>query len=232
MVGFMSEAARGREITDNLQQLVQELPPAVSLIAVSKTFPFSDIQAAWAGGQRHFGENKVQELALKAQEAVREQLDIAWHFIGRLQKNKIKKLLGIPGLVAIHSIDSLDQIQLLRKFSALPPQPVQIFIQVNTSEEASKGGFTSTQDLSLALAELAPLAAHFPLAGLMTVSAIGETDFARKAEQCFTRLRSLRDRLGPELKLSMGMGLDYPLALAQGADYVRIGQKIFGPRNP
>ena len=141
MVRFMSEAARGREITHNLQQLVQELPPAVSLVAVSKTFPFSDIQAAWAGGQRHFGENKVQELALKAQEAVREQLDIAWHFIGRLQKNKIKKLLGIPGLVAIHSIDSLDQIQLLRKFSALPPQPVQIIYSGQHQWRGQQGRF-------------------------------------------------------------------------------------------
>ena len=220
-----------KRIQENLKHLREELPPGVTLIAVSKTFSFSHIRAAHDAGQRHFGENKVQELEGKAQAARAEGMDIHWHFIGRLQSNKFKKLLAIPGLVAIHSIGSIKQVVQLKKFATEQGPAVKIFLQVNTGQEREKAGLTCLEDLQLAMGHWEGLSHRFPLVGLMTMGAIRAHDFSQEASRCFGHLRAIQEQLGPHLKLSMGMSQDYQIALDHGTDYIRVGSKIFGQRS-
>ena len=215
-------------IGQKLHRIIKELPPSVTLIAVSKTFPLSDIALAYRWGQRHFGENRVQELELKAREAAECGMDLRWHFLGPIQSNKLKKLLTVPHLEAIHSIASLRQISLLEKRDG--GRAVKIFLQVNTSGEEEKSGFSDLRELRLAIARCRGFADRFPLAGLMTMGAIRVADFNRAAEDCFQRLVAIRDQLGIPLQLSMGMSGDYSIALRYGTDYIRVGRKIFGER--
>lgn len=218
-------------IQENLQRLTEELPTGVVLVAVSKTFAFSDIQIAYAGGHRHFGENKVQELVPKAQAAKEQGMDICWHFIGRLQSNKLKKLLAVPGLEAIHSIASMKQIIQLKKLAPEQKQVVKILLQVNMSQEVEKAGFNGIEELQSAITGIDAVSDKFPLVGLMTIGAIRTTDFAEAAAKCFGGLKSIQEQIGPHLQLSMGMSQDYQIALAYGTHYIRVGSKIFGKRD-
>ena len=221
---------RESEVTQNLQRIRGELPSGVELIAVSKGFPFADIEVAHRAGQRHFGENRVGELLGKAPRALGQEMQVQWHFIGKIQSNKLKKLLSVPGLRAIHSVISFKQIELLKKFAPNLPRPVEIYLQVKTSAEEEKDGFCDLQELRQAVEECQGISASFPLVGLMTMGAIRTSDFAASARECFERLRDMRDQLDPSLQLSMGMSQDYPIAVALGADIIRVGTGIFGPR--
>ena len=217
-------------ISKNLQNILAEIPQEKNLVAVSKTFPFSDIEMAYGEGQRDFGENRVQELTAKAQEALERGMDIRWHFIGRLQSNKVKKLLQTPNLFAIHSISSLKQIELLKKLSSVPIGPISVFLQINTSLEEEKAGFIHLEELKEAVGELDSVSHSFPLLGLMTMGGVRANDFEGEAHRCFRHLQKLREQIDRPLRLSMGMGRDYPIALSHGADYIRIGELVFGPR--
>ena len=218
-------------IGKNLQRVLAELGPQVTLVAVSKTFPFTDIVLAYEQGQRHFGENRVQELVDKARQAQEQGLKIHWHFVGKIQSNKLRKILAAPGLEAIHSVAKIKQIEALKKFASIPSRAVKIFLQVNTSLEQEKDGFLNLDELNQAIAQLEGFSQQLPLAGLMTMGAIRTTNFAESAKQCFSRLRELRDQTGRPLQLSMGMSRDYKIALSYGSDYVRLGEKVFGARS-
>ncbi|KAJ2162708.1 hypothetical protein GGF46_000433 [Coemansia sp. RSA 552] len=204
----------------------------VCLVAVSKRKPPSDILAAYEAGQRHFGENYVQELCDKAPVL---PADIKWHFIGRLQSNKCKALAAIPNLWAVETIDSADKA---RKLSAAwaatgGPDPLGVFIQVNTSGEENKGGVhrANVPEVAREIAETCP---GLCLKGLMTIGSIEGSDQRPNPE--FQALVALRDELrasaGVDLALSMGMSSDFEHALELGAASVRVGTRIFGARPP
>ena len=230
------------EIARNLRLLREEVEEkravaCAGIVAVSKTFPFSDIERAYHGcsgerGQQDFGENRVHELEQKALLAREKGMDaIRWHFLGRIQTNKLKKLLALPNLEAIHSLGSLKQVELLKKFFSQQKNPVKIFLQVKTVLYEDKSGFVPGDDLGEAVAHMGEVAEKFPLQGLMTMGAIQGEDFLGKAEGCFRCLVSLREQMGEKKwELSMGMSRDYPLALSLGSRWIRVGEKIFGPR--
>ncbi len=209
---------RGYFFKENLEKIKKETIGKTILIAVSKTFPAEDIRLCYELGQRHFGENRVSELEQKAQE-LSDLKDIHWHFVGHLQSNKIKKLLSIKNLYAIHSVDKLSLLQNLIQ----EKNTAKLFLEVNTSGEKEKQGFSEITEIKEAL-KLASIE------GLMTMAKWRTQDYLQTAQECFQKLKDIRDLLNKELKLSMGMSEDYPLAVKMGSDYIRVGQKIFGTR--
>lgn len=200
----------------------------VSLLAVSK-FHSSDAIAALAeAGQLAFGENYVQELLAKAKSLT--HLPIEWHFIGPLQSNKCKEIA--PVATMIHSIDRLKLIPLLAQHRPAHLAPLQLLIQVNIDDEASKSG-VSQFDEALELAKLIQTFPNLQLCGLMTIPK-PQSDLSLQ-RHAFAQLRAWRDRLANLLgidlpHLSMGMSDDLEAAIVEGATIVRIGTAIFGPR--
>ncbi|NMC48842.1 MAG: YggS family pyridoxal phosphate-dependent enzyme [Desulfovibrio sp.] len=202
-------------------------PSGVTLVAVSKFQPAGAVSAMYACGQRLFGENYVQE-ALAKMEALAEP-DIRWHFIGRLQKNKAKFVVGRFALV--HTVDSLDLAQTLQKRAVAAHVVQPVLIQVNLDDEPQKAGVAEAD--APALAEAVAGMDHLALEGLMVLPrALDDPEASRPA---FAGLRALRDslavRLGRPLPvLSMGMSGDLEAAVEEGATHVRVGTDLFGPR--
>jgi hypothetical protein len=198
----------------------------VRLIAVSKTFPAAAILQAYQAGQRCFGENYVQEALHKISEL--PQSDIEWHFIGPIQSNKTRPIA--EHFAWVHSV---ERAKVAERLSAQRPPhlpPLQICIEVNVSGEASKSGIMPDE-----LDTLARYVASLPnlcLRGLMAIPA--PSDDVTQQRTAFARLRELSDALnlgGLKMDtLSMGMSLDFPAAIAEGATLVRIGTAIFGTR--
>ncbi|MHB8309070.1 YggS family pyridoxal phosphate-dependent enzyme [Metallibacterium sp.] len=200
--------------------------PAARLLAVSKTRPASAVRALATCGQRHFGENYVQEALAKQRELA--DLPLRWHLIGPLQSNKCRE-------VARHFdwLESLDRAKLVALLDAARPAalpPLNVLIQVNIDDEAGKSGCKPAQT-----AELARLLAQAPrlaLRGLMAIPAPVPDRAQRVA--AFRRMRALFDALRMQHStldtLSMGMSDDYELAIACGATEVRVGSALFGPR--
>lgn len=205
-------------------------PDSVKLIAVSKHFPLDDLELALAAGQRVFGENRVQELTAKADQAEDRGLDLDWHMIGTLQTNKVKYLLNRVSL--IHSVDRMRLLETIQDQAARLGMVQDVLLQVNVSGEASKGGFRPGDMREVV--EAASALTHIRLRGLMTMAPYSPNP--EDARPHFAALRQLRDDLSrefslPDLKeLSMGMTNDYVQALEEGASMLRIGSAIFGPR--
>ncbi|KAJ1896511.1 hypothetical protein LPJ66_003944 [Kickxella alabastrina] len=232
-------AERKVEISENLEEIrdavlaSRSLNVVARLVAVSKYKPASDIVAAYEAGQRHFGENYVQELSEKAPLV---PPDIKWHFIGRLQSNKCKALAAIPNLWAVETIDSGAKALKMNDAwgSAGHASPLNVFIQVNTSEEENKGGVEQHEVLKVARS-VRESCASLNLLGLMTIGSVEGSH--QQPNPDFLALVRLRDEIkaelgGPELELSMGMSDDFEHALELGATNVRVGSKIFGSRLP
>jgi pyridoxal phosphate enzyme (YggS family) len=211
-------------------------PASVRLVAVSKRQPVEKIRAAYAAGQRDFGENYAQELLAK-QAALIDLSDLRFHMIGGLQRNKVAGLLG--HISALHSVDSLRLIEELgRRAPACPVPPgrrllpggqLAVFIEVNVGAEAQKAGCEPAQ-----LAELIAAVQAQPslsLRGLMAVPA-GAGELA-SARQQYEELRELRERHGGPARLpelSIGMSRDLEVAVDCGATWLRVGTDIFGAR--
>ncbi|MEZ4222089.1 MAG: YggS family pyridoxal phosphate-dependent enzyme [Polyangiaceae bacterium] len=201
-------------------------PEQVKLLAVSKTMSPTAIRAAYAAGQRDFGENYVQELVQKA-DLLHDLPDVRWHFIGHLQRNKVKVVA--TRLHMIHTVDSPKLAAELDKRLEAAAEPLATLVEVNVGREAQKSG-VSPEALEQVLQAVSE-AKHLRLAGLMTVPPF--TDDPADARPYFDRLRELRERFGgrsvlPEL--SMGMSADLEQAVAAGATWVRVGTAVFGPR--
>ncbi len=201
-------------------------PGAVRLLAVSKGKPPEAIRAAYAAGQRAFGENYAQELAQKAA-ALADLPGLEWHFIGRLQRNKVKQV--VQAARTIHTVDRADLAAEIGKRAAAAAVKVRVLVEVNVSGEASKGG-CAPADLGAVLAAIRAAPSLEPI-GLMTIPPESEDPAA--ARPFFAALRALRDAHGgvaalPEL--SMGMTHDFPIAVEEGATLVRVGTAIFGAR--
>jgi PLP dependent protein len=204
-------------------------PLSVRLLAVSKTFSTEHVRAAYATGQRDFGENKVQE-ALQKIEATAD-LSIRWHLIGHLQSNKARK--ASPAFAAIHSIDSVDLLRRVDQAAADAGAAPDLFVQVDLAAEATKFGSPEGEVPAIVQAALDCRAAR--LRGLMLLPPW--FDDAEQARPYFRRLRLLRDRLVEDgvpasllADLSMGMSHDFEVAIQEGATLVRVGTAIFGKR--
>ena len=201
-------------------------PEQVTLLAVTKNFPVLTLQEAYDHGLRQFGENRVQEALEKMGELPH---DIQWHLIGRLQSNKINKILG--KFVLVHSVDSLELAQALSQ--RLQGKQQEILLEVNTSGEASKAG-VEVSDAPQVAEKIASLPG-LRLKGLMTIGPLTEDKVQQR--DAFKRLKGLFDQIqakpfgGENFDvLSMGMSGDYEAAIEEGSTMVRIGTALFGPR--
>lgn len=203
-------------------------PEDISLVAVTKNMPVSDLAAAYKCGLRNFGENRVQE-ALTKTNLLPE--DIHWHLIGSLQRNKARKAVDFASL--IHSVDRMSLAQTLQAIGVELGKKIQILVEVNVSGEETKAGIDPDLLLTF-LAELESLD-FLEVKGLMTIAP--QVAKAEKARPYFALLSHLAEE-AKDLKLqhikmdylSMGMSDDFTAAIAEGANIVRIGRGIFGPR--
>lgn len=201
-------------------------PADVRLLPVTKTVPAHILRLAYAAGIREFGENKLQEARDKR--ALLSDLDIRWSIIGHLQTNKVKYLVRFAS--EFHALDSLRLAEELNKRLESEGRDLDVFVQVNTSAEDSKYGLHP--DELIPFVERLGDYPRLKPKGLMTL-ALFSADIER-VRPCFRLLRALRDRAAavhPGLtQLSMGMSGDFEAAIEEGADVVRVGQAIFGPR--
>lgn len=207
-------------------------PGAITLVAVSKTHPFSAIAAAMAHGQQDFGENRLEELWDKAAQA--EALGLAerirWHMIGNIQSRKTNQAIGPIAL--IHAVDRVKIAERLSREAQAAGCTLSALFEVNMSGEESKHGFTPAE-LRMALPHVADLPG-LSFCGLMTMAPL--VDDPEDARPVFRSLRLLRDELALAYphkewrQLSMGMTNDFEIAIEEGATIVRIGSAIFGSR--
>ena len=202
-------------------------PGSATLLAVSKTFPAQDVAEAYAAGQRLFGENRLQE-AMEKMPAL--PADCAWHLIGPLQRNKVRKALE-QGFSLIQAVDSLKLAQAISRIAGELGKTASILLEVNIDGETSKHGF-APQELRELWAELTELP-HLRIEGLMCIPAPVEQ--AEAARPAFAALRRLAEELRargplPLPTLSMGMSHDFEIAIEEGATLVRVGSAIFGRR--
>lgn len=225
----MSIAESLREIRERMREACIAAgrdPAEVTLVAVSKMHPPAAVDEALRAGQLDFGENYVQE--------VREKVPvlpaaIRWHYIGSLQRNKVKYLA--PWVHMIHTVDSLRLAQEIDHRAAEHGRTIPVLLQVNVAREDVKSGCSVEE--APALAEQIARLEHLELRGLMTMPPFWP---AEQVRPFFAGLRELRERLRADLgldlpELSMGMTADFEVAIAEGATLVRVGTAIFGSRN-
>ena len=232
-----SVAQRLEGIQTQVKETAAKAGHNVVLVAVSKTKPDADVQEAYDAGQRDFGENRVQELAGKAE---RLPKDIRWHMIGHVQTNKIKDFL--PFVHLVHGVDRKKVLDVMQKEAAKLGRQVNLLLQVHIAEEATKFGFDPDELKALATPEAWNDYPNLCPVGLMGMATF--TDDATQVRREFESLASLHKEVGPALSavatargedwgiLSMGMSGDWPLAVEEGSTMVRVGSAIFGHRNP
>lgn len=215
-------------ISENLKNLKSKLPNEVTLIAVSKTKPVSDLMQAYNAGHKVFGENKVQEMESKWQEMPK---DIQWHMIGHLQRNKVKYIA--PFVSLIHAVDSLRLLKEINKQAKRNDRVINCLLQIKIAEEDSKFGMDIADATALLNSEELQNFKNVKIVGLMGMATF--TDDEKQISQEFQRLKKVFDQFKiekSELKiLSMGMSGDYKIAIENGSNMVRIGSAIFGERN-
>lgn len=224
------------EITENLAEIRSRIatacgrvgrdPASVELVAVSKTYPAEVVREALEAGQSCFGESRLQEAESKIESLPGS---LRWHFIGRVQRNKVRKIL--PLFEVVHAVDSLRLAvyadDVARESGLFP----KVFLQVNVGGEASKGGF-EPEVLRAEIDSLLVLE-RLEIIGLMCIPPAGPD--GESARPWFAALRELRDRMEPHSGvplpfLSMGMSGDFEVAIEEGATHVRVGSSIFGKR--
>lgn len=220
-------------IVNNINHYNERLAPYnTQLIAVSKTKPVEDLLQAYEGGQRDFGENKVQELTAK-QEVLPK--DIKWHMIGHLQRNKVKYIA--PFVHLIHAVDSPRLLAEINKQALKNDRIISCLLQVHIAEEETKFGFDKTELFDFLNSEALKEHQHIKVLGLMGM-ATNTSDKTRVSKE-FNQLKLLFDQIDNDIdlenvdmkELSMGMTSDYIEACEAGSTMVRIGSAIFGARN-
>ena len=219
-------------IKENLNIVRATVPSDVTLIAVSKTKPVSDLQEAYDAGQRIFGENKALEMRDKHQ-ALPD--DIQWHFIGHLQTNKIKYIA--PFVTLIHAIDSLSLLEAVNKEAAKNNRVINCLLQFHIAQEETKFGLDMEEARAMLESESYKNLNNINICGVMGMATF--TDDAAQVRDEFKSLKNIFETLkenyfkGNESfkEISMGMSDDYPIAIEEGATMVRVGSKIFGARN-
>ncbi|NDE03814.1 MAG: YggS family pyridoxal phosphate-dependent enzyme [Flavobacteriia bacterium] len=218
-------------IQEQLELLRSEIPDNVTLIAVSKTKPLSDLQAAYDAGQRHFGENKVQEMVEKAAQLPK---DIHWHLIGHLQSNKVKYMAGFVHL--IHGVDSLKLLQEIDKQAQKAGRIQDVLLQFHIAQEETKFGLELQEANEILESELFKQLKCIRICGVMGMASF--TSDVQQIANEFQGLKkvfeTLKGQYFPDAtyfkEISMGMSGDYPIAIQNGSTMVRVGSKIFGGR--
>jgi pyridoxal phosphate enzyme (YggS family) len=219
-------------IKENLNIVKASVPSNVTLIAVSKTKPVSDLQEAYDAGQRIFGENKALEMRDKHQVLPN---DIQWHFIGHLQTNKIKYIA--PFVTLIHAIDSLSLLEAVNKEAAKNNRVIDCLLQFHIAQEETKFGLDMEEAKSMLESESYKNLNNINICGVMGMATF--TDNATQVRDEFKNLKNIFETLKENYfkendsfkEISMGMSDDYPIAIEEGATMVRVGSKIFGARN-
>ncbi len=218
-------------IADNLNKVRETIPADVLLVAVSKTKPMAFIAEAYQEKQLHFGENKAVEMKEKAEQLPK---DINWHFIGHLQRNKVKYI--VPSVYLIHSIDSFRLLQEVNKQALKNDRIVNCLLQFHIAKETTKFGFSLEEsELMIRGKEFSTLK-NIKVVGVMGMATFSKNEELVKTE--FQALKSIFENLKTNLfkedksfkEISMGMSGDYKLAITQGATIVRVGSSIFGSR--
>jgi pyridoxal phosphate enzyme (YggS family) len=220
-------------IAKNLTEIKSQLPAHVTLVAVSKTKPVSDLIEAYNAGQRIFGENKIQEMTDKWEQMPK---DIEWHMIGHVQTNKVKFMAEYVSL--IHGVDSLKLLQEINKQAKKHNRVIDCLLQIHIAEEETKFGLDE-EELDEILKQVQNDKSEFEnirIVGLMGMATFTENQ--NQIEKEFNHLKTIFDKLNtipftqnlqPNI-LSMGMSGDYQLAISCGSTMVRIGSSIFGTR--
>lgn len=219
-------------IAAELKKLYNEIPQGVTLVAVSKFHPAEAIREAYDAGQRCFGESRVQELLAKIPEL---PSDINWHFIGHLQTNKVKQIIGKVSL--IESVDSERLLDLIDKESKSAGVTTRVLMQVHVAKEESKFGFLPEELLDYFNSRKFEKLEATHICGIMGMAS--NTDDEERVRRDFAEIYSLYKTIGNNESLglrgfdivSMGMSGDWKIAVEEGSDMVRIGTRIFGSRN-
>lgn len=218
-------------IQENIREVLSTLPDGVRLVAVSKYHPVEAIREAYDGGQRIFGESKVQEMTAK-----HDQLpaDIEWHFIGHLQTNKVKYIA--PYVSLIHGVDSYKLLLEINRQGQRAGRIIPCLLQIHVAQEETKFGFSLEECLQmLALGEWRALP-YVSIRGIMGMAS--NTDDMEQVRQEFSTLNNFFSQVREKYfsdrenfsELSMGMSDDYPIAIEEGSTLVRVGSRIFGDR--
>ena len=209
-------------IQHNITELKSSLPPEVSLVAVSKTKPVSDLLEAYEAGQRIFRENKIQEMVSKWEQLPK---DIQWHMIGHVQTNKVKYMA--PFVHTIHAVDRIKLLKEIQKQAEKNERIINCLIQIRIAEEDTKFGLAASE--LDAMLEASASCSHVKIKGLM-----GMATFTSDTDQIqteFQKLAQLYQKNSEFEVLSMGMSGDYPIAIEAGSNMIRVGSKLFGERN-
>lgn len=223
MVGASTAAERLAAVRSRVEAACARAgrdPSEVTIVAVSKSFGADAVLELYRAGQRHFGENRVQEAARKIPEVARAGAAPVWHLVGHLQTNKAAAALRLFAI--LHSVDSLKLAEAIARRAA---RPVDILLEVNVAREPQKYGF-APEEVSGAVRAIARLP-NLNLRGLMTVAPLVENP--EDVRPVFRTLRELRDANGLA-DLSMGMTNDFEVAVEEGATLVRVGRALFGER--
>lgn len=218
-------------ISEHIQSLKDSIPPKVSVVAVSKFHPVEQIREAYDAGQRLFGESRVQELVAKQPELPD---DIEWHFIGSLQRNKVKQIA--PFITMIHSLDSARLMREIEKQAAACGRVIPCLLQLHIAEEETKSGFSPNECMEFLQTGEWKKCAHIQLAGVMGMATY--TDDQEQVRREFRLLKRLFDEIKEGFfaddpafcEVSMGMSGDYSIAVEEGSTLVRLGTLIFGER--
>ncbi len=219
-------------IIENLNKFYNELPSHVKLIAVSKTKPIEDIEAAYNIGQKRFGENKVQEMVDKYNKLPK---DIEWHMIGHLQSNKVKYIA--PFVSYIHSVDSPKILEIINKEAKKNNRIINCLLQIFIAKEETKFGFDEDEIMAFLESDLYNSFDNIKICGMMGVATYTENmeQVRNEFKNLFTLFTNIKSKYFSNSEyykeLSMGMSGDYKIAIEEGSTMIRLGSSIFGDRN-
>ena len=217
-------------VADDIRRLHEELPEGVRLVAVSKFHPVEALMEAYDAGQRCFGESRVQELFEKIPAM---PADVKWHFIGHLQTNKVRQIIGKTAL--IESVDSERLLDLIDRESERAGVVTRVLMQVHVAREETKFGFLPEELMAYFTDRRFESLKATHICGVMGMAS--NTDDMERVRRDFAEIRSIFNRVNelcPDLRgfdtVSMGMSGDWQLAVEEGSNMVRVGSLIFGPR--
>ncbi|OIQ16980.1 YggS family pyridoxal phosphate-dependent enzyme [Lacinutrix sp. MedPE-SW] len=218
-------------IQNNLNIIKQSLPEQVTLVAVSKTKPVSDLMEAYNAGQRIFGENKIQEMVEKHEQMPK---DIAWHMIGHVQRNKVKYMA--PFVSLIHGVESFKLLKEINKQAIKHDRVIDCLLQIKIAEENSKFGMSTQEASDILQSEDFSTLKNINITGVMGMATFTDNQLQIEKEfkllkTAFEELKLLNSKHCNLKTISMGMSGDYKLAIDCGSTMVRIGSSIFGARN-
>ena len=219
------------DVKGNLREVLGNLPAGVNLVAIIKFHPNEYIEAAYAEGQRIFGESHEQELARKVESLPK---DIEWHFIGHLQTNKVKYIA--PYISMIESVDSLKLLKEINKQAAKHDRVVKVLLELHIAEEETKSGFSFDDCRELLEAGEWRTMEHVQICGIMMMASNtdDEQQIAQEFDAAYAFFKEVKEKYFADddafCERSWGMSHDYRIAVKHGSNMVRVGTTIFGPR--